>query len=134
MTDKTYYELLGVSRKATAAEIKKAYHNIARVYHPDSGSKEEIPELSGVAPTRTRIFKSVTLAYEILSDPALRADYDSKLPPDDEELKEAQPLPRTFGIFGKIDHLPQEEHITVPGKSRVERIIRAVFSALGLVK
>ncbi|HJR16503.1 MAG TPA: molecular chaperone DnaJ [Gemmatimonadales bacterium] len=61
-----YYALLGVSRTASEAEIKKAYRKLAMEYHPDRNS----------APEAEARFKEATEAYEILKDPEKRAAYD----------------------------------------------------------
>ncbi|MGH9187425.1 MAG: molecular chaperone DnaJ [Acidimicrobiales bacterium] len=61
-----HYALLGVSRTATAEEIKKAYRSLARQLHPDANPDPE-------AEAR---FKEVARAYEVLSDPERRRRYD----------------------------------------------------------
>ena len=66
MEYKDYYKVLGVDRKATQADIKKAYRRLARKYHPDV-SKE---------PDAEARFKEVSEAYEVLHDPEKRAAYD----------------------------------------------------------
>jgi molecular chaperone DnaJ len=61
-----FYELLGVSRRATAEEIKRAYRRRARELHPDAN-----PD-----PQAENQFKGLARAYEVLSDPSQRARYD----------------------------------------------------------
>ncbi len=61
-----YYRVLGVSRRASPEEIKRAYRRLARKYHPDV-SKE---------PDAEARFKEVGEAYEVLKDPDKRAAYD----------------------------------------------------------
>ena len=62
-----FYDILGVSRNADEKEIKKAYRNLARKYHPDV-CKE---------PGAEEKFKQINEAYSILSDSAKRAQYDN---------------------------------------------------------
>ena len=62
-----YYEVLGVDRNADAAAIKKAYRKLAKKYHPDTNAGNQQAE---------QMFKEVTEAYEVLSDPEKKKLYD----------------------------------------------------------
>ncbi|MBO1052377.1 molecular chaperone DnaJ [Dolichospermum sp. UHCC 0684] len=61
-----YYETLGVSRDADKEEIKQAYRRLARKYHPDVNKESGAEER----------FKEINRAYEVLSEPEVRARYD----------------------------------------------------------
>lgn len=78
---KNYYELLGVPRDATRQQIKEAYRDIARAYHPDSNFFDEIIEEDNLSEEQTDIFKSLTAAYQTLIDEDSRERYDNTLPP-----------------------------------------------------
>jgi len=62
------YKTLGVEKKATPEELKKAYRKLARQYHPDRNPDDKQAEAR---------FKEVSHAYDVLSDPEKRAQYDS---------------------------------------------------------
>lgn len=63
-----YYQVLGVERNADEAEIKKAFWNLARKYHPDVNPGDADAESK---------FKEINEAYQVLSDPEKRARYDA---------------------------------------------------------
>ncbi len=63
-----YYEILGVARSATQEDIKKAYRQQAKKYHPDANPNN---------PEAERRFKEINEAYEILGDPQKRSQYDA---------------------------------------------------------
>lgn len=70
MADKNYYEILGVSKTASADEIKAAYRKLARQYHPDLHPDD---------PTCAAKLKEINEANETLSDPQKRQQYDYEL-------------------------------------------------------
>ncbi|MGK7344808.1 MAG: DnaJ C-terminal domain-containing protein [Candidatus Nitrospinota bacterium M3_3B_026] len=64
---KDYYDILGVDRNATVEQIKKAYKNLAKRYHPDRNPDDKQAEEK---------FKEISEAYAVLSDKEKRAQYD----------------------------------------------------------
>ncbi|MEW5756557.1 MAG: DnaJ C-terminal domain-containing protein [Pseudomonadota bacterium] len=66
MQYKDYYQILGVARDAPQSEIKRAYHKLARKYHPDVSKEANAEEH----------FKDLVEAYEVLKDPKKRTAYD----------------------------------------------------------
>ncbi|WP_286974278.1 molecular chaperone DnaJ [Acetomicrobium sp. UBA5826] len=89
---KDYYEILGIGRDASQEEIKRAYRKLVRQYHPDAnpGNKEAEEK-----------FKLINEAYEVLSDPQKKAQYDQfgfvgDVPPQGGEG------PWDFGGFGDL--------------------------------
>lgn len=67
MAKRDYYEILGVSRSASAEELKKAYRKLAMKYHPDKNPGDKVAEEK---------FKELTEAYSVLSDEKNRQNYD----------------------------------------------------------
>lgn len=127
-----YYELLGVSRSASSAEIRTAYRSLAKVMHPDTG---------GTAGT----FRLLREAYETLSDPELRDAYDNGADDDvdgpgdvddvDVEFQEPEvpePAPRRPGRRDAPRHepvLPTIDQATIPWWHEVAGRIVLVPSA-----
>lgn len=67
MAEKDYYEILGVKKTSTDAEIKKAYRDLAKKYHPDKNKGNKEAENK---------FKEISEAYAVLSDAEKRSQYD----------------------------------------------------------
>ncbi|XP_014483147.1 PREDICTED: protein tumorous imaginal discs, mitochondrial-like isoform X2 [Dinoponera quadriceps] len=65
---RNYYEILGVSKNASAKDIKKAYYQLAKKYHPDTNKGD---------PDSSKKFQEVSEAYEVLSDDTKRKEYDT---------------------------------------------------------
>ncbi len=66
MAERDYYQILGISKSVSPEEIKKAYRKLALQYHPDKNKTREAEEK----------FKEINHAYEVLSDPNKRQQYD----------------------------------------------------------
>lgn len=66
MANKDYYKVLGVGHKATPEEIKRAYRKLARQHHPDVNGAHDAADK----------FREINEAYEVLSDPKKRKQFD----------------------------------------------------------
>jgi curved DNA-binding protein CbpA len=84
---RSYYELLDVAVEADAKQVKKAYFKLSKEFHPDRFFRREI---AGYGARLERIFKKVLEAHEILSDPKLRAEFESSAA--------AQPVPQASAV------------------------------------
>lgn len=68
MSQKDYYKILGVAKNSSGSDIKKAYYQLAKKYHPDTNKDD---------PNASKKFQEVSEAYEILSDDTKRSEYDT---------------------------------------------------------
>jgi len=82
--DQDYYSLLGLPRNATLEDVRKAYFEAAQRLHPDKNT----------AAGETELFLDVQQAYEVLSNPKRRAQYDATIPPEKEVV-----LPYQYNIL-----------------------------------
>lgn len=89
--NRDYYKILGVSRKATESEIKKAYRKLSLKYHPDKNP----------SPDASEKFSELGVAYEVLSDKSKRATYDAggEEAVTQQEQRANQPQMDPFSIF-----------------------------------
>ena len=87
-----YYALLGLTRDASSEEIKRAYFEAAQKLHPDKNT----------AAGETELFLGVQQAYEVLSNPARRKQYDATLPPEEKLI-----LPYTHHVIYSRPNLVQ---------------------------
>lgn len=68
LAQKDYYKILGITKNSSPKEIKKAYYQLAKKYHPDTNKDD---------PNAGKKFQEVSEAYEILSDDTKRKEYDT---------------------------------------------------------
>jgi DnaJ-class molecular chaperone len=121
---KNFYELLGLEPKASKEEIRTAYREIARIYHPDSNFYDEILGDVQINALDEDVFKRITEAYNTLVNEQQRAVYDQTIPKGLRSWEEKEPSfqqeqsvhkqmqrdaagdgrvvgrPHTFGTFG----------------------------------
>jgi curved DNA-binding protein CbpA len=72
----SHYDLLGVPREASAAQIRRAYFERSRLFHPDLAHRAD---LAGLARELSAVFERLKVAHDTLADGAARAEYDRSL-------------------------------------------------------
>ncbi len=102
--EEDFYELLGVARSASQEDIKRAYRKLARELHPDKNPEDAAAEDR---------FKKVTLAYEVLSDPERRRQYD------------------TFGVEGLRGGFGSGDMFSSFGDAMFSDIFESLFGGFG---
>jgi DnaJ family protein C protein 3 len=84
---KDYYKVLGVPRDADELQIKSAYRKMIKLHHPDKARKSGISKEDA-----EKKMASINEAYEVLSDPELKARYDRGDDPNDHEQQRHNPF------------------------------------------
>jgi curved DNA-binding protein CbpA len=129
--DRPYHALLGVAPDADIRAIKRAYFELSKEFHPDRHFRRRI---GGFAPRLERIFMKIVEAYELLSDPATRAEIERSMiqappPPESPAEPEAETAPHqpppapVSGKRAALDRLRQ--HFRIPEKVLTERRFKA---------
>jgi curved DNA-binding protein CbpA len=107
---KDYYALLGITPDATLADIKKAYRNLARKYHPDRNNS---------APDSTARFRDITEAYDALTDPSRRQAYDRTYRPApgtkiSTPVHDSHVISRLIGVLEETWQAIRARHAEIP--------------------
>jgi hypothetical protein len=110
-----YYELLGVARDASQDEIRSAYRALAKAMHPDAG---------GTAGA----FRLLREAYETLTDPERRLDYDNGEEPDEPPAPRRTPRPRARPETPREPKLPVLRPETIPWWDEVRKDRRVTLA------
>lgn len=123
-----YHELLGVAADADARSIKRAYFRLSKEFHPDRYFRRRIGSYAG---RLDRIFKKVTEAYELLSDPMARAEVERSMqaaPPAPPSAAAPPPTPDAGAAAGapkpppsRLERLRQRMPFRIPEKVLAER-------------
>lgn len=113
-----YYEILGLNHNASSSEITKAYRSLAKTYHPDVSSH----------PRARENFLRIREAYEALSNPDKRAEYDAYLD-DLEQSAYGEDGKEDFeGFFIENTFSARNETITINGRDHTFDIVRHVIA------
>ena len=127
---KSHYEVLEVETGVTPSELKKAYYDIARRYHPDRFRGSGSALLAQIESS----FARITQAYDTLRDPGLRASYDSKLDAQRRAAQLAESAPKAHAEPTEVTESSTED-LQEPGMSPAqlaETQFKKGFAALEL--
>lgn len=102
MEDKNYYDILGISAKASLEEITAAKNALAKKYHPDASMSLGIDT--------TEQMQEILEAYAVLSEPGKRAEYDRK-------ISGRKQVMQTFDLRSEDDHMEEETGFIVYWKA-----------------
>lgn len=95
-----YYNILNINRNSDYNEIKTSYRQLAKIYHPDKGGDENI-------------FKNISEAYRVLSDPELKQDYDTFGICNENNNKVNKGLPYLFNIYVELDDIYNGSNVNI---------------------
>ena len=107
-TARNHYEVMGLPRNATVAQIKRRYKQLVRKYHPDVATDKEMAH---------RLFIQITEAYQALSDPVRRKAYDETLKMEDTHFRHS--------------HAPDAQHHTSSRPSHHASTHRSTSTTVG---
>ena len=112
--NKTHYEILGISHKATHEEIKNAYYNLIKKLHPDKKNKNEIDELY------LKRVKTINKAYDVLKHALKRSDYDNSLKIVKKKDSDFKTMKDEALAFIKSMDIPKEKFDESKGKAKAD--------------
>jgi molecular chaperone DnaJ len=124
-----FYDTLGVAKAAAEDDIKKAYRKLALKYHPDRNPGDKNAEDR---------FKEVQAAYDTLSNPAKRAQYDAAVPhthihrpPKPPAAKPSPPKTKDDFVRERVDTKKRERQATAPTQAELDQIQCSYFGGSG---
>jgi len=124
MNGKTYYMILGVSRAESAGGIRAAYRELAKKLHPDVAGQQA-----------THAFQEISEAYDVLSDPQRRREYESEFRRvESVDVAPIRPAPAAPIARAPVSIFVATESVRPSFEPMYERFLRSNFTAVGIPK